>query len=72
MVLVLIYLYTDEYKCVALVVFFVTCLVCGLSVIKDTVACYIKLCRGERTKFDTFVDPNVRGAQRRGDLLKYE
>ena len=50
----------------------VTCSVCGLSVIKDTVACYIKLCRGERTKFDTFVDPNVRGAQRRGDLLKYE
>ena len=25
-------------------------------------------CQGERTKFDRFVDPNVRGAQLRGYL----
>ena len=25
----------------------------------------LKMCQGERTKFDKFVDPNVRGTQRR-------
>ena len=33
----------------------------------------IRLCQGERTKFDGFVDPNVRGAKRRvfSDLQIY-